>query len=131
MIASPFLPWVTVSVDGGVEQASLAAGQTGFETPVSVWLAIVAGGAGLIAAGVMAAGRVASGARLGMVAAALGALTAWRGYRYAQEPDSLVVLRDEVPITQQVGNGIWLLAAGVVLLLVASIVSAFRAREGS
>jgi hypothetical protein len=142
MSVSPFLPWVTASVaadpeqagleseegDRGAEGAEREATQTGRETTVPTWIAIAAGAAGLVAAGLMVAGRVPAGARLGGIAAVAGAVTAWRGYRYAQEPETLIFLRDDSPVELTVGGGLWVLMGGTALVLLACTVAGLRAR---
>jgi hypothetical protein len=142
MSVSPFLPWVTASVAADPEQAGLEseeagrgtgvaemeAAQTGLETTVPAWIAIAAGVAGLLAAGLMVAGSVPAGARLGGIAAAVGAVVAWRGYLYAQEPETLIFLRDDSPVVLSVGSGVWVLMGGAALVLVACIVAGLRAK---
>ncbi len=149
MSVSPFLPWVTASVaadsdevglesedvgrgSGGAEtedpQAGRQATQTGRDAPVSAWIAIAAGVAGLVAAGLMLAGNAPAGVRLGGIAAAVGAVIAWRGYRYAQEPDTLIFLRDDSLVVVDVGAGLWLLVGGAAVVLLACVVAGLRTR---
>ncbi len=147
MVASPFLPWVTVSVAAAPEEAgqevedagrgtgevapeaATEAVQTGMETPVRAWIAVAAGVLGLVAAGVTAAGRVPPGVRLAVASGVLGAITAWRGYSYAREPDTLLFLRDEALLVSTPGIGLWVLTVGVVLVLLAAIMVGLQGRR--